>query len=400
MQSVQKKKKPRPPTLSICMIVRDAAENLPLCLDSVQKTADEIIIVDTGSRDNTVEIAKKYTDKIYFFPWRDDFAAARNESLKHASGDWILILDDDEILRPDSARKIKKILAAQPPEQNVYTVLIYDCEKTDAEKELRGGQKHAGFRLHTHGRLLRNGRDIWFRNALHERITEKDGETLYNSGVALLHYGYHQPDPERLKRNFAISKKALAENPDDLACRYNYTRTYSAQDDCVLSELIRQMEQTVELYLQGQKNVKCLPLGLIYGDFIDILQKKENYAQAEKYCYAWISRLGDKYDLTPFLRLGKNLFFQQKFDDCERILKMVYAKSKNGLDFCAPEFLAGFKAELYFFYGSVLCVKEKYKSGLKLLRLVRSKYFTNPQVENLIASAEKLAAVPAENRAL
>ncbi|GBR75027.1 putative glycosyl transferase, partial [Candidatus Termititenax aidoneus] len=307
-------------------------------------------------------------------------------------GDWILILDDDEILRPDSARKIKKFLAAQPPEQNVYTILIYDCEKIDAEKELYEKQKYKGFHLHTHGRLLRNHRDIWFKNALHERITEKDGETLYNSGLALLHYGYHQPDPERFKRNFTIIQKALAENPNDLSCQYNYTKTYSAQDACAMPELLRQMERTIELYIRGQKNVKCLPLSLIYGDFIDILQKKENYAQAEKYCYAWISRLGDKYDLTPFLCLGKNLFFQQKFDDCARILKMVYEKSANGIDFCAKEFLTEFKAELYFFYGAVLCAKENYKPGLKLLRLVRNKYFTNPQVENLIASAEKLAA--------
>jgi glycosyltransferase involved in cell wall biosynthesis len=395
MKSVKAKKKTRLPTLSVCMIVRDAAKNLTLCLDSVRKVADEIIIVDTGSRDDTVEIARKYTDKIYFFPWRDDFAAARNESLKHATGDWILILDDDEILRPYSARKIKKILAAQPPEQNVYTVLIYDCEKSDAAKELRGEQKYSGFRLHTHGRLLRNRQDIWFKNALHERITEKDGETLYNSGVALLHYGYHQPDAERIKRNFAIIQKALAANPDDLSCQYNYTKTYSAQDDCDLPELLRQMERTITLYLRGQKNVKCLPLSLIYGDFIDILQKIENYAQAEKYCYAWISRLGDRYDLTPFLRLGKNLFFQQKFADSERVLQMVYEKSKNGLDFCAKEFLTEFKAELYFFYGAVLCAGEKYKPGLKLLRLVRRKYFTNPHVEYLIASAEKLAAVQA-----
>jgi hypothetical protein len=62
------------------------------------------------------------------------------------------------------------------------------------------------------------------------------------------------------------------------------------------------------------------------------------------------------------------------------------------LSFCAKEFLTEFKAELYFFYGAVLCTGEKYKSGLKLLRLVRRKYFTNPQVENLISAAEELAA--------
>jgi len=81
------------PTLSACLIVRDASKYLLRCLKSIQHVVDEIIIIDTGSRDDTLEISRKFTDKIFFFEWIDDFAAARNFALSKASGDWILRID-------------------------------------------------------------------------------------------------------------------------------------------------------------------------------------------------------------------------------------------------------------------------------------------------------------------
>src|SRR3990167_5438874 len=89
-------------TLSLCMIVKNEEKYLEQCLNSVKDLVDEIIIVDTGSTDKTKEIWKKFdfAHKIKFFDfkWIDDFSAARNESLKHAAKDWILVLDADEVL--------------------------------------------------------------------------------------------------------------------------------------------------------------------------------------------------------------------------------------------------------------------------------------------------------------
>ena len=82
--------------LSLAMIVRDAAEPLADTLESMQGVADEIVIVDTGSTDDTREIARRYGAKVVDFRWVDSFAAARTESLRHATGDWILWLDADE----------------------------------------------------------------------------------------------------------------------------------------------------------------------------------------------------------------------------------------------------------------------------------------------------------------
>ena len=85
-------------TISLCMIVKNESHNLHRCLQSVQGFVNQIIVVDTGSEDNTVEIARSYGAEVHFFEWCDDFAAARNYSLSFATGDWILILDADEKL--------------------------------------------------------------------------------------------------------------------------------------------------------------------------------------------------------------------------------------------------------------------------------------------------------------
>jgi len=98
--------------ISVCMIVKNEAPCLARCLESVKGIADEIIIVDTGSEDQTVQIAHTFTDKVFHFDWCDDFSAARNESLKHATGDWVMILDADEVLEPRSVRILHHLLYA------------------------------------------------------------------------------------------------------------------------------------------------------------------------------------------------------------------------------------------------------------------------------------------------
>ena len=85
-------------TISLCMIVKNEEAVLDRCLSSVSDLVDEIIVVDTGSTDSSREIAARFTEKVFDFPWRDDFAAARNESFSHASMDYCMWLDADDVL--------------------------------------------------------------------------------------------------------------------------------------------------------------------------------------------------------------------------------------------------------------------------------------------------------------
>ena len=106
-------------TVSLCMIVKNEEQVLARCLDSIKDLMDEIIIVDTGSTDKTKEIAGKYTDKVYDFEWIDDFSAARNESFKYATMDYIYVADADEVLDEENRRKFKLLKEAMLPEIDI-----------------------------------------------------------------------------------------------------------------------------------------------------------------------------------------------------------------------------------------------------------------------------------------
>lgn len=84
--------------ISACYIVKNEAENLARSIDSLQGVADEIVVADTGSTDNTMEVARQLGAAVYSFPWQEDFAAARNFALSKATGDWLILLDADEYL--------------------------------------------------------------------------------------------------------------------------------------------------------------------------------------------------------------------------------------------------------------------------------------------------------------
>ena len=116
-------------TISLCMIVKNEEEVLARCLDTVKDIVDEINIVDTGSTDKTVEIAKRYTDRVFFFEWIGDFAAARNESFKHATKDYILYLDADDVLLEEDQKKLKELKETLDP--SVDSVSMYYDAGTD-----------------------------------------------------------------------------------------------------------------------------------------------------------------------------------------------------------------------------------------------------------------------------
>src|SRR5262249_58698262 len=106
--------------VSLCMIVKDEEANLPACLDSAVDLVDEVVVVDTGSADNTRAVAARYGARVVDFAWCDSFAAARNESLRHATGDWVLWLDADDRLDEANRLKLGSLLRSLPDEDAAY----------------------------------------------------------------------------------------------------------------------------------------------------------------------------------------------------------------------------------------------------------------------------------------
>ena len=197
--------------LSVSMIVKNESSCLEKCLESV-KGADEIVIVDTGSTDNTIEIAKRYTDKVFFgdeYLWRDDFSFSRNQSLERCTGDWVLIIDADETLEDGGIEKIRDVL----PNIKMDCVYIRVVSKS--------GEANRGIRL------FRTGKGIHWQEPAHNVLSENKG---VNYDVTIT-YGYsaaHKLDPDRTLRILtkAVNKKITPRRLYYLAREFWYRRDY------------------------------------------------------------------------------------------------------------------------------------------------------------------------------
>ena len=211
------------PTISFCMIVKDEGTTLAQCLESVRGLVDEIVIGDTGSTDNTKKIAGKFTSKIYDINWNNSFADARNEILKKATGDWVLILDADEVLSSADHRKMKE--AVNLWEITGFQVLTRNYSNNSSvigwmptlEKEFSGNA--AGWYPSLKVRLFQRDEKIMFIGDIHEMVDEvifnQRGKTEFlNIGVH--HYGTLQEKNADENRD-ALKKtdEKIKQNPND-----------------------------------------------------------------------------------------------------------------------------------------------------------------------------------------
>jgi|GEM_PF-1722118 len=214
-------------TLSLCLIVKNEETFLPECLSFACGVADEIIVVDTGSTDRTVEIAEKYGARVIHYQWTDHFAEARNVSLAAATMDFILVLDADERLAPGTAEVIRELIDAEdedaPP--TVYLPLI---ENVDAAGRALGADHMP--------RMWRRRPEMVFTGRIHERVG-RDVSHLrlaYEDRFRIIHLGYDPGIAEskgKRARNLALLEKDLLERPNDPAVRYYLAKEHYAMGD-------------------------------------------------------------------------------------------------------------------------------------------------------------------------
>ena len=202
--------------ISLCMIVKNEEEFLPGCLDSVKDVVDEIIIVDTGSTDRTVEIARQYGAKVYHYEWNNDFAAARNESLKHATCGWILVLDADERLDAGAGEALKAVARGWSPKA-IYAARIVNRSGSGNETQ------------HHFPRFFPNHVGIQYEGLIHERPVSHASELFSASrlprtlaGFTVIHHGYQQDvvqGRDKMRRNIGLLQRVL-EADDNPYYRY------------------------------------------------------------------------------------------------------------------------------------------------------------------------------------
>ncbi|WP_339250986.1 glycosyltransferase [Paenibacillus sp. FSL P2-0136] len=260
--------KPHQPLISLCMIVKNEADNLARCLRSARGAADEIIIVDTGSTDATRSIARSFGARIIDYPWNGDFAAARNAGLALAQGTWILVLDADEELDPGSRDEL--LVCAKHTEYEAFFVRIHNHQ----------GMERASQTLTVNPilRMFKNRPNYRFSGIIHEQIAasivqETPAAAMHMSTVIVHHYGYADGVVERkdkISRNLGLLKQQLEESPGDafqhfnLAVEYMRLGDYGQALEHIGTSLNLAEPGTSYIHLLYKYKVRCLA---VTGDY-------------------------------------------------------------------------------------------------------------------------------------
>lgn len=203
------------PTLSLCMIVKNEEYFLPQCLDSVKDVVDEIIVVDTGSDDRTVEIAESYGCKVYHHPWEGSFSKARNISLSYATCDWILVMDPDEELERGDIPVLKELLKIKQVD------VIYFLVSSD---------NRYGWSRHYSHRVFRRG-IAHYEGIVHNQLIYKGNKV--DTQIRLYHYGYNLSEEKmqaKFDRTQALLEKQLKEDKTNPFAQFNYLRVLRVRE--------------------------------------------------------------------------------------------------------------------------------------------------------------------------
>ncbi len=199
--------------LSVAIIAKNEEVLIERCLKSVQD-ADEIVVVDTGSTDKTIEIARKFTDKIYTdYKWNDNFGEARQHAMGKCTGDWILTIDADDRLADGGMEKLREI-ADKHPEEYCFGVL-YVGEKSGASHKLPC--------------FYKNCKEVFWSGAAHNYLSKT---ARLDSGATII-YGYSPAHKKNPDRTFKILKKAVKEHPEKPREIFYLAREYQYKKDWI-----------------------------------------------------------------------------------------------------------------------------------------------------------------------
>jgi glycosyltransferase involved in cell wall biosynthesis len=243
--------------LSVCMIVKNEESHLARCLASIKPIADELIVVDTGSTDRTKAIASAMGASVFDFPWTNDFSEARNYSLSKASGNWILVLDADEMVSPLDHSKLNQIINNKTEKRVAYTLVTRNYTNQAGSRgwtangcEYVHEEAGRGWVPSPKVRLFANDKRIKFVNPVHELVEP----TLKNLGIKIKtcdvivhHYGRLNQDKVVAKGEeyYRLGIKKIEEAKD------NYTAlkelAIQASELCKYDEAVRIWERAIEL---------------------------------------------------------------------------------------------------------------------------------------------------------
>ena len=281
--------------LSVCMIVRNESLHLPKALASVQGIAAEIVVVDTGSTDDTVAIATAMGAKVLHFDWTDDFAAARNSALEAATHPWILSLDADQILASDSASALATALQRSDCMAQVVTIDLYGPPTTSSDPTIGQSEVELAFKSL---RLFRNHPQIRFSGRVHEDVSKSllhlSQSYWPDSGVVLADHGYVQAQERdrKRKRNLLLLRRVYQEQPNEIFPVYKLATTllheHPQEGQQILEKVVKLIDDLPSTEWSG---LAYLPK--LVAAVVDMWRGQGRLEESEQWCAKLHAVVGD-----------------------------------------------------------------------------------------------------------
>ena len=263
--------------ISSCIIVKNEAENIARCLESIKSISDEIIVVDTGSTDNTVEIAKSYGARIYFYEWDNNFSNARNFALEKATGDWIIFLDADEYFEENTPKELKNVLKHMVYNKDYDAILCKMYNIEGSESKIISESPTI--------RVFRGKSGIRYSGSIHEQPL-KNGNKLriaHINDVSLIiyHTGYsYSLQPQKYSRNLELLNKRIEDNKIDNLTYYYMSGSHNQlgnAEEAIRYALLALKEPTFDKTIVAYQPYVFLIKNMLH------LKDRYTFAEIEKY---------------------------------------------------------------------------------------------------------------------
>ena len=297
-------------TISVCMIVKDEEEFLPRCLCSIKDAVDEIILVDTGSNDRTLDIAREFGCKIFHFPWTGDFSAARNESMKYATGDWIFIIDADEELPCEEIPRLR--LVTRQRDVKVISISVIN-------KNLETGRVTSFL---PSIRLVRRELGLRYYGIVHNRLEVPPGVPALRSNLRLYHYGYDLPRDKldkKLHRSQALLEKQLSADPKDVYANFNMAQLLRGFKDGNSPEICTRIVDHASRVIDSPESHRDIYAGhrlMAFHQKAVALCNLGRFDEAEECCRQALDKKPNYLD--PILTLGDINNYLGRFDQAKK----------------------------------------------------------------------------------
>ncbi|MFN4150515.1 MAG: glycosyltransferase, partial [Candidatus Sericytochromatia bacterium] len=382
-------------SLSICIIAKNEEHNIERCLKSVYSIADEIILVDTGSTDKTKELSKKYNAKIYDFKWSDDYSKARNESLKYAKSDWILVLDADEELTEDAKKNLKPFLNSFDKSNISKQTVKTNSKAFQIPSNKRQVEAFKVKVIEPYNNLLnivyktvlfKNGQGIKFTKQIHEHITHSNLSVGNADFISIFHFGNVDKTKEELesKNNKYILKlqKIIKDNPklsDIFFYYYHLGNAYNNISD--YKEALRAYYNAFKSYNKSNLKKKDSFFASIIVDIIrNLIFYQEKYEQAQEFINELVSIAPNFPDIYFYqaLVLQKSEKFKEAILNYDKANSLL-SKPQNNTDDLSLASLSDFYYYTFMFNRgrcylalndldkAFFCFKKAYNSNINLI---------------------------------